>query len=426
MRQFQMNYTREHALRAWIRKVRDFADQESVPNASLLFHVYTDSLDHERLRPVREMLFNAFPDAHYVGVSSTGNLVNGSLADTHVSVTCMAFEDPDSRIEVLQFPMAYETQRQTAAELLRAVCERPWVRAIEMLTTLGGVNMPSFCEDVSALPAGVQLFGGGAHASEIVYGDTRDVFVFSAGREPTSHSAVFVLLGGPRLAIDAVRLTGWRKLGRSFAVTSARENLLMELDHQPALDVYQRYLDIPMDKRFLRLSNVFPLFFEEGEASYLRVIATWQEDGALRLASSIDRAKSCHIAYGDPVTIMRTIREEIRKVHGFAPQAIVAFSCAARKHFWGASEVSRETLPFQALAPTSGYFTAGEFLREGRDVLMHNSTLVVIGMREGEPPAELPELPRHEENHMSQQLMVSRCLATFIEASAQDEQTAGI
>ena len=45
----------------------------------------------------------------------------------------------------------------------------------------------------------------------------------------------------------------------------------------------------------------------------------------------------------------------------FEPQGIMAYSCAARRKYWGDEHISRETLPLQAIAPTAGFYTGGEF-----------------------------------------------------------------
>lgn len=420
MKQFQTIYKRNKGLSIWLEQIRLFCDSHHISDSSVLFHIFTNTLAREPLEIVLSMLHGVFPGALYAGVTSTGNIIHGSLVETKISLTCSVFEDPDTTVMVLQMPMTYETQAGSAEKLLGIVNDNPWVKGIEMLTTLGQVDMPAFCNQISAMPQEIQVYGGGAHALEVVNGDTSDTFVFSSSGDPSTYSAVFILMGGPDFHISTSHLTGWRVLGKPLMVTSASRNLLHELDGRPALEVYRHYLNVPTDDRFYRLCNEFPLLFDENGTEYLRVIASHLPDGSLKLGATVDEARSCCITYGDPVHIMHTVHEMARKIHPFGPQAIRFFSCAGRKFFWGPKEVSRETLPFEMLAPSAGFFTAGEIHRTGGKIYMHNITLVIAAMREGEAAASLPELTLQERNDFSHQLLVSSCLATFIQMQQQE------
>ena len=124
------------------------------------------------------------------------------------------------------------------------------------------------------------------------------------------------------------------------------------------------------------------------------------------------------LAYGDPWTILDSVRKEGQKIGEFKPDIIKIFSCAARRTFWGKEEISNETLPFQSIAPTSGFYTSGEFLRTNGFVNQHNVTLVIASMREGEGD-EHCRFDMAQDSFTGQVSMVNR-LATFIDAATQE------
>ena len=421
MKQFQTIFKKIRGLDAWMNQIRQYCLEHSVKESSVLFRIYADSVgEADRVREVIARIRKFFPQAPYAGVTSTGNIIHGSLSDIRISLTCTVFENPDMVIRILQLPMTYDTQAESADSLIKAAEESSWLQAIEMMTTLSNVDMPAFCHAISELPPHVHFYGGGAHAIEATDGNTTETFVFSSQGDLARYHAVFILLGGSGLHFFMRSLTGWRKLGRPLKVTGSNRNDLISLNDKPAADVYQHYLHIPTDGRFFKVANEFPLLFEEGGNRYMRAVAAIGQDRSLHLAASIDHAEWCNITYGDPVHIMQTIREETKRIHTFAPQVIQLFSCAGRRFFWGPGEVSRETIPFEVVAPTSGFFTSGEFLRSGREVIMHNTTLVIIGMREGEIESPPEDLPEHEEDMFPHQLTISSCLASFIEAQSQE------
>ena len=126
------------------------------------------------------------------------------------------------------------------------------------------------------------------------------------------------------------------------------------------------------------------------------------------------------IAYGDPWTILNAARQEGNVLLTFAPEAITVFSCAARRTFWGNSEVGKETEPYQIVAPTSGFYTSGEFLRTNGFVNQHNVTQVIAAMREGDPKANPEqEIVMSTHSFEGKVSMINR-MATFIKATSEE------
>ncbi|MBO6148672.1 MAG: diguanylate cyclase, partial [Lachnospiraceae bacterium] len=108
----------------------------------------------------------------------------------------------------------------------------------------------------------------------------------------------------------------------------------------------------------------------------------------------------------------------------FKPETLRIFSCAARRTFWGNEEISKETEPFQSIAPTSGFYTSSEFLRTGKYVNQHNVTLVIAGMREGVPENEHDRDFEMDKDDFSGKVSMIKRLATFIEAATEDLEKA--
>ncbi|MDE5596424.1 MAG: diguanylate cyclase, partial [Lachnospiraceae bacterium] len=125
-------------------------------------------------------------------------------------------------------------------------------------------------------------------------------------------------------------------------------------------------------------------------------------------------------AYGDPETILASIREDGQKIADFCPEVIQTFSCAARKAFWGNENISDETILFNSVAPTTGFYTHGEFIRIKGDMLNFNVTLVIVAMREGDMPQDGKKVniaKAQIDNDSNERIPIIRRFVSFIEAS---------
>ncbi len=192
---------------------------------------------------------------------------------------------------------------------------------------------------------------------------------------------------------------------------------MQELDGIPAYDVYHKYLNIKNDENFFYNTLEFPLFYEHNDTTILRTPVASNADGSITVTSDIDVGSVVRISYGDPGTIVDSIRHDSKKIAEFQPDLLHIFSCAARRTFWTSKEPTYEIQPFKEISPSCGFFSHGEFLRTNGNLNQHNVTLVIAAMREGEKKASVSSAVSPDENIMSKVPLVSR-LATFISVTS--------
>ena len=142
------------------------------------------------------------------------------------------------------------------------------------------------------------------------------------------------------------------------------------------------------------------------------------------MTSAVEENVSAKLAYGDPEVIIDSVKGESQAVADFQPDVIDVFSCAARLMYWGAEDVGRETMPFEAIAPTVGFFTSGEFLRTGEYVNQHNVTLVVAAMREGDIDEDREVYHMLSEEEKSGKINMIKRLTTFINVATAEMEEA--
>lgn len=380
MKQFQIAYQGDELFQHQLAEIREW--RAANPSYATLFRIYSDDMELKHIQHVCDILDEAMPDALYLGCTSHANILDGSLAKANIILSCTVFEYETTQVKLLQFPFSEENAREVVDEL-RAFCDaNPWVSAVEMHATMLGMSVRDFCDEMSTLRSDIQVFGGGAYNPHM---DEETTVVFSKGNGFSDHGIVFLLLGGGDFHIYSTLIAGWKPLTRKFHVTKADKAALYELDGEPAFDIYQRFLNITRSDNLISNTLEFPLFMDYKGVPVLRCPLGVNDDGALMMATEVLEGTDVRIAYGDPEMILSSIRHDGQKIANFQPEVIQTFSCAARRAFWGDENVSDETVLLGSIAPTSGFYTSGEFLRMKGEMRNFNITLVLVAMREGAP-----------------------------------------
>lgn len=425
MYQLHFDSSTESEMRGFIESIKERL--EGANGLQAVFHMFNCAAEEELSTSFSNAMRDILPGALFAGCSTDHNIKDGSVVNpkkAKVTIACDVYEEPSTRIELFQFPLDQQHWKSTAEQLLKLVEERPWVKAVELISTGADVRMVEFCEEISNLPESVDVFGGVALTSESVNMIAGLPHVFSSAGDITRRGIVFILYGGESFYTSTQTVVGWKPLGRSLEITRADGPILYELDGKPAFSRYKHYLGLDDEHDFEESSLIFPFVIDHKGALVVRAPASAGEDGSITLTGYLTNSdKYCRICYGDPATILHSVKECASELYSFSPQAILSYSCAARLMYWDARHVSCETLPFNNLAPTAGFYTGGEFSRLNGAVLHHNVTLVVVGIREGAANQTKPQ-KKLSKPVLTRQMAVVRSLATFIGVTSEELQDA--
>ncbi len=411
MRQTKFEYT---GSKGFAEKLSEF--KANCPeNEKRIFQIYTEDLRPETFAEVSGTIEKIFPDDLYFGCSTSGNIVDCQLAGT-VSVVCTIFERETTQIKHFQYDTSKMSVDEISAEIVEQTKLNPWVKGIEMYFTIPEGSTTGFCAGLKDIAPDVQIFGAVACSDDITSDNS---CVFSKGNGFSEKAILVVFYGGDDFYVESINLTGWKPLGRKFIVTKSNGSVLQELDGVPAYRVYRKYLNIKNDENFFYNTLEFPLFYEHNDTTILRTPVSSNADDSITMSSDIDVGSVVRISYGDPVTIVESIKQDSLKIAEFRPDVIHIFSCAARRAFWGDKEPTFEIYPLSGIAPSVGFFSHGEFIRAKENLNQHNVTLVFAAMREGmKKNSEVKTVPM-DENLQSKVPVVSR-MATFVSVVAQE------
>lgn len=187
--------------------------------------------------------------------------------------------------------------------------------------------------------------------------------------------------------------SGWSPVGTAKIVTRASGNIVYELNGEPALDVFKRFLGKHADK-LPAVGVEYPLGIVTrsdvpGEEDYDLMRATMsvnREDGSISFAGEIPEGAAVRLTCGDNDSILKGTEEAthlaLTDLGDASPQMAFFYSCMARKIVLGRrtkeeTEVLHRTLGKRL--PVIGFYTYGEYcrMRCGGPSMLHNETATV-------------------------------------------------
>ena len=213
-----------------------------------------------------------------------------------------------------------------------------------------------------------------------------------AGEKVLSDGAVAIGFSGDFQLGTGVR-SGWSPIGLPKKTTRASGNVLYELDGQPALKVYERFLGKHAEK-LPAVGVEYPLglngkWGDVGGDDYSLLRATMsvnRHEGSITFAGEIPEGTMVHLTCGDNTSILeaagKAVRLAMADIGDRNPVMIFVYSCMARKLVLGRrtrEEIEHIRREVGTGIPMVGFYTYGEYCRIRRHgpSLLHNETVTI-------------------------------------------------
>ena len=212
--------------------VRPFPQIDSERTLLLVFGATRFADDPAPLAELRR----AYPRAHIMGCSTSGEIHGTVLQDDSLTVAVACFEATELGSVCRPIESSADSFR-VGQELARTLV-RDDLRALFVLTDGLNVNGSELVRGLNEIvPDSVVVTGGLAGD-----GDRFQRTWVLDGAVPVSHHVSAAGLYGERLQVGHGSKGGWDKFGPARRITRASSNVLHELDGRPALQLYKEYL----------------------------------------------------------------------------------------------------------------------------------------------------------------------------------------
>jgi diguanylate cyclase (GGDEF)-like protein len=343
---------------------------------SILVQVYCASTDTEWIEKIKSIISNKMPHAIIIGATTVGEITYGK---THVNSTVIGFSFfESSSMEIIFKDCDTGKEFSTGKSIVQEIEKiNENVSGILLLSTPLSLDVKTLLNGFETSSLNYSLFGGGAGD----YASMENSLVFTDDWI-SARGAIVVVFKGNNLYIESHTYLGWRPLSKEMTITEADGMLVKTIDNKPAFDIYKHYLGFQKDENFFQNVLEFPLIMTRDDEDIARVPVFVNEDGGIQFVADIHEGEKFKIGYGDPELIIADAEQMHELVSDSEPEAVFLYTCGCRR-FLMQDDVELETLPFEELAPTFGFYTYGEFFGTLANAQLLNSTMVVVSMREG-------------------------------------------
>ncbi|MDE2594547.1 MAG: FIST C-terminal domain-containing protein [Burkholderiales bacterium] len=333
-------------------------------------------------------LQQALPGVTLMGCSTAGEISTGCVGSGGVVITALHFDEP--AFQQVTTDLIDMADSAAAGERLARALTRPGLHSVLVLGQGVAINGSALIEGMRrVLPPSVALSGGLAGDG----GAFKQTWTVSS-QAVSPRQLVALGFSGPRIQLRHGSFHGWQPFGVARRVTRCEGNVLYELDGEPALDIYKRYLghyakDLPGS------GLLFPfemLGADHNELGLIRTILGIDEaQGSLILAGDIapdGYLRLMHATTHSLIDGAQVAAERVRE-SGLPAGASLALlvSCVGRKLVMGAhvdEEIEAVAEVFGKDAVVAGFYSYGEIspMVHGLDCKLHNQTMTITYISE--------------------------------------------
>jgi len=359
--------------------------------------IYSADNESEWYYSLGSEIRKAFPSAVIVGASSVGEIDEGKINTNSTIVLFSFFEE--ASLHLFSYECKPGREDSTGQTLLHNIEGLDAdVKGVMLLSTPISNDSGRIFNIIAASDLHYPLFGGGAGD----YANMKKTLVYD-GDQCYKEGIVAVVFSGSNLFIEIKTYLEWHPLSKEMTITEVHDKSLKTIDNISAFSVYEKFLGIKADENFFQNSLEFPLLIQRNGQTIARTpFFVDEEEGSIQLVADVQEGEKFRIGYGNPQMILAESIQMHKKMMAFKPQAIFLYTCICRR-FLMQQDVDMETLPFNAIAPTAGFYTFGEFCSNSKYNSLLNSTLVAVGFREGAKNKEMEQDEAIQKEKMDQE-----------------------
>jgi len=337
-------------------------------------------------RSLLDRLTENFPNAAIAGCSTAGEIHDGTLEEHSLAGVALSFESASSRTEVVKW-RAKESGDHEA--LGRAIAERMGEDDLRCLLLFADGLMVDADDLISGVENGLDrpevIVVGGLAGDQLAFGET--LVLDRAGA--TAEAVVACGVYGAEFELETASSLLSPPSIHSFEVTSADGNLIREIDHRPAVEVFAEVVgcapeDLP------RYLVRFPLKVNDGTGR--QVLRTPHsihfENQYVYMAGTVQEGPAEVADFSDPKWITQSAHEVGVRVFSGEADFCLVVNCAGRRANLGpmaGHEIDALNRANRGSVPMTGFYGYGEFgeaeAGAGRASLL-NHTLTALSIRE--------------------------------------------
>jgi hypothetical protein len=329
-----------------------------------------------------------YPNAYLMGCSTAGEIYDGATNTGSLSITAIQFDK--SKLMYKSYSIlghsstySYELGKKIISEL-----EHEDLKHVFILCEGLNFNGSKLVEGMrESIKTDIPITGGLAGDGTLF----KNTYVISNDYAKQNQIAVVALYGSIKTGCASVG--GWDTFGIERIVTKSDENILYEMDHKPALDLYKEYLGEKAEN--LPASGLlFPLSvrLKDSEEGIVRsVLSINEEENSLIFAGDIPKNSYCKLMRSNYNNLLDGSMEAAKLAKDMIDveniELAILISCVGRKVIFK-QRIDEEIEVIKEIVGNStaitGFYSYGEIAPNRKDTLceLHNQTMTVTFISE--------------------------------------------
>jgi diguanylate cyclase (GGDEF)-like protein len=387
--------------------LNEFIENHNLQDSSkLLIQIFTAQTDFNFITKLTHFFSIHFPLSTLIGATTDGEIKDGYVSTHKTVISFSIFESVHLKSYISD---TFDSYHQAGSNLASAVIQDDTKAIIAFIDGLGG-NGEAFLEGIHTINPNITIAGGLA-GDNSTFSKT---YIFTK-ESIISKGVVGVSLSSSSLNVYSNYSFNWLPIGKTLTITHAQDNRVYTIDDKSAVETYNYYLGKEVGKQLPFIGIEFPLIIQRDGNLIARAPIAKESDDSLIFAGNLHNGDKVRFGYGDADVILAETQKHINNFAEIPVESIFIYSCMARRRFIP-MEIEQETLIYNQIAPTSGFFTYGEFFTHE----LLNQSMTILALSESEQAIK-PLITCHNTHHKSTTI---QALSHLISVSVNELETA--
>ena len=335
-----------------------------------------------------QKLSEAFPDARRIAVSTAGEISNQGVSEDSAVVTAIRFERTPFKLAATD--IAGMDDSLGAGQRLAEQLQAPDLKAVMLFSQGVAVNGSELITGMVGVIGKQIPLTGGLAGDNGAFSQTWTLL----DDKVSAKMMLAIGLYGDDFTFAHGSFGGWQSFGPARLATKAIGNVLYELDGEPALDIYRRYLG-EYASGLPASGLLFPfaiLADDRQETGLLRTLLGIDETvGSLTLAGDIPAGGYLKLMHASTDALIdgaeAAAEATLAMMNATGPGLALLVSCIGRKLVMGDrvdEEVEAVAAVFGQHCTLSGFYSYGEIspFNESTECKLHNQTMTITYLSE--------------------------------------------
>ena len=335
---------------------------------------------------VYQHLKSLYPNADIIFSSTAGEIINDSVYDDSAVATAIEFEKTKVRCvktNIKHHDNSFETGNYLMEQLLADDLNSVFV--ISDGTSINGSELvDGFNNNKNGIPVSGGLAGDAARFEKTFTG---------INEIPSQGNVIAIGFYGKDIVIGHGSLGGWDEFGHERTITKSEKNVLYEIDHKNALDLYKEYLGDYVNE-LPGSALLFPLSIRlnHSEKNLVRTILSVNEDEkSMVFAGNLPEGSKVRLMKANFDKLIEAsstaAADSFKSIKNHAPDFAVLISCVGRKLILQErtdEEVEAAKDILGEHAAITGFYSYGEISPFNSNVQceLHNQTMTITTFTE--------------------------------------------